>query len=57
MEYNKAFKVEGVSNLYAIMEWPGIQFFPAFSTMINDIGMRFNFDTYIGRYEDGDLYF
>ena len=39
------------------MEWPGIQIPHAISTMLNEIGLRFNFITHTGSYEEGDLYF
>ncbi len=57
LEYNTVYKVGGASNPYVSMEWPGIQITQALSTMLNEIGLRFNFVTYTGSYEEGDLYF
>ena len=57
LEYSRIYKVGDVSNPYAIMEWPWIQIPQAISTMLNEIGLRFNFVTDSGSYEEGDLYF
>ena len=57
LEYSKIYKAGGVSSPYAIMEWLGIQIPQAISTMLNEIGLRFNFVTDTGSYEEGDIYF
>jgi len=57
LEYSRIYKVGGGSNPYAIMAWPRIQIPKTISTMLNEIGLRFNFVTYTGGYEEGDLYF
>ena len=57
LEYSIIYKAGGVSNPYASMEWPGIHIPHAISTMLNEIGLRFNFVTYTGSCEEGDLYF
>jgi len=57
LEYGRIYKVGGVSNPYANMEWPGIQIPKAISTMLNEFGLRFNFVIDTGSYEEGDLYF
>jgi len=56
-EYSRIHKVGGVNNPYAIMGWHGMQIPHAISTMLNDIGLRFNFVTNTDSYEEGDLYF
>jgi hypothetical protein len=57
LEYSIIYKVGGVSSPYAGMEWHGIQIPEAISTMLNEIGLRFNFVTATGSYEERDLYF
>jgi len=57
LEYSRIYKVGGVSNPYAIMEWPRIRIPLAISTMLYGIGLRFNFVTDTGIYEEEDLYF
>jgi hypothetical protein len=39
------------------MEWHGIQIPHVISTILNEIGQRFNFATDTSSYEEGDLYF
>ena len=39
------------------MEWRVIQIPQAISTILNEIGLRFNFVTNTDSYEEGDLYF
>ena len=57
LEYNTIYKARGINRPYAITEWPGIQIPQAVSTMLNEIGLRFNFVANTGSYEEGDLYF
>jgi hypothetical protein len=57
LEYIRIYKVGGVGNPYANMEWHGMQIPQVISTMLNEIGLRFNFVTDTGSYEEGNLYF
>jgi hypothetical protein len=57
MEYIRIYKVGGVSSPYASMEWHGINIQQDISIMLKEIGLRFNFVTNTGSYEEGDLYF
>ena len=57
MEYNRIYKVGGVSSPYANMEWPGIQIPQAISAMLTEIGLQFTFYTDVGCYEESVIYF
>jgi hypothetical protein len=56
MEFSRIYKVGGINSPYVNMEWFGIQIPQVVSIMLNEIGLRFNFVTDTGSYEEGDLY-
>ncbi len=57
MEYNRIYKVGGVNIPCDIMEWLRVHMPQAIFTMLNKIGLRFNFVTNTISYKVGDLYF
>jgi hypothetical protein len=48
MEYNRIYKVGGVSIPYANMEWPGIQIPQAIFAMLTETRIQFTFATDTG---------